>query len=758
MFSASLRIFSFFLLSGLAVSVCSAASVQERCILQNKELSREGQSVSNTPYPQFRWRADYRSPLSVSEQLSDLYVGLHNLGMLPLKAVEYHPSTPLHEFVKQQSFWVGTPTEALDALLCDLNTRICSRDRRPALQRGDTILGHISGTKFSPGQWQLKALGESAACFIVPKVSLSIGEEVAKIGDLGQDPGATRAMGAIVREECRTINTPFAKSRFCYPVAGSGQPPRKRNDFWIGDIRASDGQLAWVRRFTADLTLPFERKSYYDETAENYRYKIDDPDFAKLSRELGKYLAPAETTFRNESSMEQASIAVKEPNTLPYVYQSPSQLLDWPSGKESRTIISVIDLPANTDHCDMNGDALISAEDFLTKKRVRSASITQPFRLGDNVFLPSCPRRLLKVTSDHGTHVLGMFVAKPPTAKQQSLMRLSSYGVIYFPIDEVQMKTSIGYREKLAEWIVQAGTIGSVSAFNISWSYEPEVVSDMSLALRDPIEDAIETLDDLSLFIVAAGKRGADPDTGRCSPLPACAGAKNVLSVVAVEEDAAGNPVPIAENGALATNIGARFFSVAAPGRDIVSTVGDGDYGKLTGSSQAAPFVTAIAAQIKARGNLSPKEIKRRIIATSELNETLLNVSSGGVANAIAALNTDQDLIRLADGCEFLAVATRLVKAEGSGNADLVLDNGIEDITIEFSALRRVAKLKSGRFVVFYDDESGEFSREVGLISDNTKASFIRVKNIKKQHGCNNPEMLMRIPVKDVEDFIARTK
>jgi Subtilase family len=63
---------------------------------------------------------------------------------------------------------------------------------------------------------------------------------------------------------------------------------------------------------------------------------------------------------------------------------------------------------------------------------------------------------------------------------------------------------------------------------------------------------------------------------------------------------------------------GKKFVQIIAPGIDVVSTVYDSWYGKASGSSFAAPQVTATALLLRAADLTTPAKIKARLIYTSD--------------------------------------------------------------------------------------------------------------------------------------------
>ena len=126
------------------------------------------------------------------------------------------------------------------------------------------------------------------------------------------------------------------------------------------------------------------------------------------------------------------------------------------------------------------------------------------------------------------------------------------------------------------------------------------------------------------LFVIAAGNEGTDNDT--LWAFPANINAENTITVAATFED-----------GTLASfsNYGGRTVEIAAPGVAIESTAPGDEYLSVSGTSQAAPFVTRAASMVKdANLALTPGEIKKILMRTVTKKSFLKgDVVSGGVLN-----------------------------------------------------------------------------------------------------------------------------
>ena len=159
-----------------------------------------------------------------------------------------------------------------------------------------------------------------------------------------------------------------------------------------------------------------------------------------------------------------------------------------------------------------------------------------------------------------------------------------------------------------------------------------------------------------TLFVFAAGNSGLDNDKIPTSPTNIQA--DNVISVAATYRYNFIAPF---------SNYGEETVDVAAPGMLIHSQIPGNDYLKVSGTSQAAPYVARIAGQIKdANPSLTPKEIKDIILGTVDKKEFLkAKVKTNGIVNLDRAVYAAK-----------LSLNMNLVKAITSSN------NNIADVAV----------------------------------------------------------------------------
>jgi len=145
------------------------------------------------------------------------------------------------------------------------------------------------------------------------------------------------------------------------------------------------------------------------------------------------------------------------------------------------------------------------------------------------------------------------------------------------------------------------------------------------------IEEAIDELGAQGgLFVAAAGNNASNNDN--LPFFPAAHTNDNLVAVAATQS-----------SGGLAwfSNYGSESVDVAAPGHGILSTMPGNNYGKLSGTSMAAPHVSGMAALLKATNpKATPVEIRQALIDSSDPDSKVAGkVVANGTVNLYALLN-----------------------------------------------------------------------------------------------------------------------
>lgn len=176
--------------------------------------------------------------------------------------------------------------------------------------------------------------------------------------------------------------------------------------------------------------------------------------------------------------------------------------------------------------------------------------------------------------SSHGTHIAGIIVANTPEN-----IKIQSYN---FALYDDNLNAYRGFVSNLI-FEIESAVSHNADVINISMG-EMISLNTNSYLLEQAIEDAI---DKNIVVVVAAGNNKKNVD----DYIPA--GFESVITVSAVNY--LSHPWATLIGG---TNYGSTV-DISAPGVDIYSTVPNNDYAELTGTSMAAPFVSAAAAILK---------------------------------------------------------------------------------------------------------------------------------------------------------------
>ena len=150
---------------------------------------------------------------------------------------------------------------------------------------------------------------------------------------------------------------------------------------------------------------------------------------------------------------------------------------------------------------------------------------------------------------------------------------------------------------------------------------------EFSQALLDEVNAANDA--DM-LFVAGAGNDGVDNNV---DPFyPASFGAPNVISVAATDNT---------DDLAWFSNYGSSSVNLGAPGVDILSTIRNGQYAFLSGTSMATPHVSGAAALLLSACTLDTASVKEALLGTADPLPTLNGITTtGGRLNVYSALSS----------------------------------------------------------------------------------------------------------------------
>ena len=299
-------------------------------------------------------------------------------------------------------------------------------------------------------------------------------------------------------------------------------------------------------------------------------------------------------------------------------------------GPGSEVVVAVIDSGVDLDHPELE-DILLDGYDFAN-------SDNNP----DDDY-------------GHGTRVAGIIGAKANNAFCYAGVAWN-VNVRIMPLKFLQ-RDGRGYISDAISAIYYAVDQGA-DIINASWGFDS-----YSSALEDAIDYARANG---VLFICSAGNSGENND--EVAHYPSNYTTENVIAVAAMNQ-----------YGDLASwsNYGYYSVDLAAPGQGLKTTDNDGGpYSYASGTSYAAPFVSAIAAMVIAQfPELGYQEVRERLVMTSVMDEgyTEVLLESGGCVNASNAL-ANESLHSIPDKREWNAPSSQnadantLAAASGGGS------------------------------------------------------------------------------------------
>jgi hypothetical protein len=203
---------------------------------------------------------------------------------------------------------------------------------------------------------------------------------------------------------------------------------------------------------------------------------------------------------------------------------------------------------------------------------------------------------------NHGTHIAGLLVSN----NKDVLGLLPNAQIRWLELGNSQVP--------LPEQITQASA-GSLEVFNISQEFKDNSYD----WLKNQIGTANSALVS-KLFVMAAGNDGMDLNKDAAeikAPVAWLHQFNNLLSVSAADMS---GKLLFNSDGSYRVNYGVKFVDLLAPGNEIYSSTENDAYAAASGTSQAAPLVTATAALLfkKIGQSVDPSLLKGRLIYTAD--------------------------------------------------------------------------------------------------------------------------------------------
>jgi thermitase len=373
------------------------------------------------------------------------------------------------------------------------------------------------------------------------------------------------------------------------------------------------------------------------------------------------------------------------------------------------TIVAVIDTGVDYTHPDLKDNMWVNEAEAKGKAGVDDDGNGYIDDVYGYNFSGSTPSADPKDDHGHGTHCAGVIGATGDDGRGLVGVNWNTR-IMAVKFLSASGSGSTDGAIKAVEYAVKNGA----SVLSNSWGG-----GGFSQALRDVIESSNKSG---SIFVAAAGNNSSSND--QTPTYPASYDVANIISIAAIDNSA---------NLARFSNFGKNRVHVAAPGVNVYSTVLNGAYENMSGTSMATPHAAGVIALLRAYDDkLTNLEIKERIITTATKTTKLKNkVKSSGYVNAYNALTNTVAPPDLNDPetwnkKDFSFSTPHNYKKNSNLSVEINMDN-----TKEFSIYFSRFETESGYDILTAFDKSGKKLFELSGNQDDSFSPVIQGDYVK---------------------------
>lgn len=588
------------------------------------------------------WRSSSTDPAELSNELRVLYLSLYNSGTLPLRQVELGESAFAETAMREAGGWPGGffPAE-MDAMLCDLNPDICSREQIAAEIRDSRDgASHIGGLQLTTPGWSAHP-GDKLT---IPDLTFTGYTSLARVpvqpGWTPEDLTANPALdctkwGMSCADLVRQYNPGIVRAPKDW-LGGTATAPVARLETVLPDLDVSMPQPVTIASEDPPAVDPaFMRPPAIPQPTEQMQLDV-----------LRKNLLPQNKVIRY--SIEDERYYTQQRKLFELIRHPFANGESLPPAATKPVTVVVLDRKPAAGHCNF-------AEAYLLDG-------------GQEIILPSLPQIAGELpagspppfcdtpditedlsSDDHPIGIGGLIAAQPG---RHGVIGLNpSARLVYLGLEDEQART---LNEKLNLIPLEARVA------NISLGVDPENSTSRQM------KEAMEALQPFVLFVVAAGNEKEDLAED-CEILPACeTDLDNVVTVVGLNDS--DDQPELWQTTLAGTNYNPEF-DIAAIATPVLTTATQNRIGWQGGTSLAAPQVAAAASLVFAAaesgfidrpGNrIAPKVVRDRLVYTADFMPGYLDSVYSGRLNVERAIDVTHIRVKLRNGEEFSGLLQR---------------------------------------------------------------------------------------------------
>ena len=618
---------------------------------------------SAVPELVLEWRSKSENTVELSTELETLYLSLYNSGNLTLRKVKMDDSPFAERVLRDNGLFFGAHfPQSLDAMMCDLNPDLCRRSRSAASDRQlRSLTNHVGGYTTSAGRWRTR-LGDTIVVpdYVFHSITTLTRQQVPgdwQIGDFTISPGMDcSAFKGTCEDVIARFNPPIIKA-----PDGLRSVTLPQLQLQAAITLRSDPQSKLVRSLADSLVTSDRTKVFVDPGvvfAPNWQRQFSNSSLNDLALEI---LQPNLRTTGSvqEYGLSDEPLVANQIGLFKLIHHPFADLKPLAEQYRHPVDVVVIDSAVTKWHCDLpplmlsNGKVLGPPEAEDVTASDASAEATAVPVADMSATLVDCSKidPLALSQSEHGAAVAGV-IASPENGK--GMVGINPYARLHMISFD---KTLSRDRQivRLAEQIMMDIPVGARVA-NLSFGLLPDFQG------NGDVENALRIHESRLLIVAAAGNEAKVLNNG-CPLIPACLNSlENVITVVGLD-DSLDNPAPW-RSATQGSNTSPKF-EIGAPAVNILTTSSDNVFATMSGTSFAAPQVTAVAslifsagefiygddpALLQSGGQFAPKVVKDRLIYTADFFPGLNGQVMAGRLNVERAINLQFAQFELFDG------------------------------------------------------------------------------------------------------------